>query len=99
MKELGMTDNEEGITATFQEIHDLALQCRMPDCSHMNERGCAVNDALERGIIDRKSVENYRKMLREQERFTSTVAERRKKDRQFGKMAKEILKEKKKNKF
>lgn len=99
MKELGITDDYEGIAGTFREISALALQCRFPDCTHSSEKGCAVMDALEKGIIDAKSLDNYRRMLREQERYTSTEAERRKKDRDFGKMAKEILKEKKKNKF
>jgi ribosome biogenesis GTPase len=39
------------------------------------------------------------RMLREQDHFQSTVAEKRKKDKAFGKMAKEVLKEKKKSKF
>jgi ribosome biogenesis GTPase len=58
-----------------------------------------VIDALNSGLIDKDSLDNYRKMLREQERFSETVAERRRKDREFGKMVKSILKEKKKTKF
>jgi ribosome biogenesis GTPase len=99
MKELGMTDNLEGIETTFQEIFNLTLKCRLPSCSHMNEKGCAVIEALNTGTIDRDSLDNFRKILREQERFQSSVADKRKKDREFGKMAKEIMKEKKKNKY
>jgi ribosome biogenesis GTPase len=99
MKELGIGDSLEGIQTTFQEIHSLALICKYPDCKHINEKGCAVLDSMEKGNIDKVSLENYQKMLREQERFQATVAEKRKKDKQFGKMAKEVLKEKKKNKF
>ena len=99
MRELGMTDNPEGIRTTFQEIFDLALKCKLPGCNHINERGCAVTEALNAGIIDKKSLDNFRKILKEQERFQTTVAEKRKKDRQFGKMVKEIMKEKKKNKY
>jgi ribosome biogenesis GTPase len=99
MKELGIVDNLEGIQTTFQEIHKFGLMCKYADCKHINENGCAVLEAKEKGIIDDASLENYQKMLREQERFQSTVAEKRKKDKQFGKMAKEILKEKNKNKY
>jgi ribosome biogenesis GTPase / thiamine phosphate phosphatase len=99
MKELGMTDNIEGIQTTFNDITNLTLKCRLPDCSHMDEKGCAVIEALKNGKIDKSSLENFRKMLREQERFQASVAERRKKDREFGKMVKEVLKEKKRNKF
>lgn len=96
MRELGMTDNADGIMTTFDKLSGLALNCRFPDCRHINERGCAVLEALDKGIIDRKSVENFRKILREQQLFQSTVAERREKDRKFGKMLKNYLKQRKK---
>ncbi|MDZ7604587.1 MAG: ribosome small subunit-dependent GTPase A [Cyclobacteriaceae bacterium] len=99
MRELGMTDNLDGIKSTFQNIADLALKCKFPDCRHLDETGCAVIEGLENGTIDGESLDNYRKILREQERFQTSVAEKRKKDRQFGKMAREIMKEKKKSKY
>ncbi len=99
MRELGIIDSPEGIETTFEDIVRLALKCRYPDCKHINEKDCAVIAALENGIINQDSLENYRKMLREQERFTTTVAEKRQKERQFGKMVKAIIEEKKKNKF
>ena len=99
MRELGITDSLEGIRSTFEDIFNLSLKCKLPDCNHINEKGCAVIEALEDGTIDKVSLDNYKKMLREQERFQSTIAEKRKKDREFGKMAKEILKRKNKNKY
>jgi ribosome biogenesis GTPase / thiamine phosphate phosphatase len=99
MRELGMTDNLDGIKSTFQDISDLSLNCKFPDCRHLDEAGCAVIEGLENGTIDQESLDNYRKIVREQERFQASLAEKRKKDRQFGKMAKEIMKEKKKSKY
>ncbi|MDP4221858.1 MAG: ribosome small subunit-dependent GTPase A [Bacteroidota bacterium] len=99
MRELGMTDNIEGIRNTFQEIFNLTLRCKFPDCRHIDEKGCAVIEALQNGTIDKDSLDNFRKVLKEQKRFQISLAEKRRKDRQFGKMVKEILKEKKKNKF
>ena len=99
MKELGMTDNLEGIKTTFQEIFNLTLKCKLPACEHINEKGCAVIEAMNSGTIDKDSLNNFRKILREQERFQITVADKRKKERQFSRMAKEIMKEKKKNKY
>jgi ribosome biogenesis GTPase len=96
MRELGVTDDSEGISNTFSEIHELSLKCKFTDCTHTDEKGCAVTEALEKGLIDNKSLENYRRLLREQEHFSETVAERRRKDREFGKMAKKILADKKK---
>jgi len=96
MRELGVTDSSEGVRNTFREIHELSLKCKFTDCTHIDEKGCAVTEALENGMIDIRSLENYRRILREQEHFSETIAERRKKDREFGKMAKKILQDKKK---
>ena len=67
-------------------INDIAVNCRYQDCTHTNEKGCAVIEAVEEGVIDRASYENYLKIEREKEHFESTVAEKRKKDKEFGKM-------------
>jgi ribosome biogenesis GTPase len=99
MKEVGMTDNQDGIKATFQVISSLSLKCRFTDCQHINEKGCAVIEALQRGDIDQNSYDNYLKIIREQERFTKTVAEKRKKDKVFGKLIKNYLKDKDKNNY
>jgi ribosome biogenesis GTPase len=99
MKELGMTDNTDGIKTTFQEIFDLSTKCKYPDCKHINETGCAVLEALNNGTIDDDSYENYQKIQKEQERFQITVDEKRKKDKVFGKMIKNYYKDKKKNEF
>ncbi|MDM8002955.1 MAG: ribosome small subunit-dependent GTPase A [Bacteroidota bacterium] len=88
MKELGLTDDAEGLSTTFGEISQLAGKCRYPDCLHINEQGCAVTEAVEKGSLDRESYENYLKMMKEQERFSTTVAEKRRRDKQFGKMVK-----------
>jgi ribosome biogenesis GTPase / thiamine phosphate phosphatase len=99
MRELGMTDNTEGIKTTFKEILDISTKCKFPDCKHINEIGCAVIEALNNGIIDKDSYDNYQKIQKEQERFQSTVAEKRKKDKTFGKMIKNYYKDIKKNKY
>jgi ribosome biogenesis GTPase len=97
MRELGITESGEGIKTTYQEIFDLSLKCKFPDCKHVNESGCAVIEALDNGTIDGDSLENFRKMLREQQRFQTTVAERRRKEREFGKMVRNVLNQKKNN--
>lgn len=98
MRELGVTDSDEGVRNTFREIEELASECRFHDCTHSGENGCAVRDAIEAGSIEPLALENYKRLLREQKHFSETIAERRKKDREFGKMAKNILKEKDKRK-
>ena len=98
MREIGMIDNSEGIKTTFQDIVDISFKCKFPDCKHIYETGCAVIEALNNGTIDKDSYDNYQKIHKEQERFQTTIAEKRKKDKVFGKMIKNYYKDKK-NKY
>lgn len=94
MKELGMTDNSEGIKTTFREILDISSNCKFADCKHINEAGCAVIEAVKKGDIDKNSYDNYLKIEKENERFKTTVAEKRRRDKIFGKMVKNYHKDK-----
>lgn len=97
MRELGITESTEGIKTTFQDIQDLAHKCKFPDCSHRNEPGCAVTEAVKRGIVDKDSYDNFLKILKEQDRFQTSAAEKRKKDKIFGKILKNYYKGNHKN--
>lgn len=88
MREVGIADADEGLEITFEKINEASENCKYRDCSHTNENGCAVIDLLNKGEIDPDSYQNYLKMEREKDHFESTVAERRKKDKAFGKMIK-----------
>ena len=99
MRELGMANHTEGIDRTYNNIGQLAQNCRFADCSHLNEKGCAVTEAVENGSLPEDVYENYLKLKREQEHFSSTVFEKRRKGKEFSKMAKEVVKNRKKNKF
>ena len=72
--------------------------CKFKDCTHTNEVGCSVLEAVENGEIDKNSYENYLKMEREKAHFESTIAEKRNRDKQFGKMMKNYKKDINKNK-
>jgi ribosome biogenesis GTPase len=98
MRELGVTDNVEAIKTTFQEILNISSKCKFPDCKHINETGCAVIEALNNETIDRDSYDNYQKIQKDQERFQTSVAEKRKKDKVFGKIIKNYYKNNK-NKY
>jgi len=93
MKELGISDDLKGIESTFQDIHNIAKSCKFRDCQHISETGCAVIEALKNGTINQESYDNYRKMLKEQERFQTTVAEKRKREKVFGKMIKNYFRD------
>jgi ribosome biogenesis GTPase / thiamine phosphate phosphatase len=98
MREIGISDTTDGLEITFDDIIKLSQNCKFTDCTHTIEKGCAVLDAVEKGVIDKDTHKNYLKMEREKIRFQSSIYEKRKKDKQFGKMANEIMKIKKQNK-
>ena len=98
MREVGITDSAGGIEITFDLIARYAQRCKFKDCTHTYEKGCSVVEALEKGEIDGASYDNYLKMEKERAYFESTVAERRKKDKEFGKMLKNYKKDRHKNK-
>jgi len=98
MREVGIVDKANGLEATFDKIFSLSQNCRFKDCTHTSEIGCSVLEALENGAIDKGSYENYLKMEREKSYFESSVVEKRKKDKDFGKMIKNYKKDMGKNK-
>jgi ribosome biogenesis GTPase / thiamine phosphate phosphatase len=99
MREVGIADTSSGLETTFDRIISLSLNCKFNDCTHTNEPGCSVIEAVEKGEIDKKSYENYLKIGREKAHFESTIEERRKKDKEFGKVIKNYKKDIKKNMF
>lgn len=98
MREVGIADSSEGLDLTFAAILELSKECKFSDCSHTVESGCAVLEAVESGEIDNASYNNYLRMEREKEHYISSIAEKRQKDKDFGKMVKEYKKLKKSKK-
>ncbi|MDO8951619.1 MAG: ribosome small subunit-dependent GTPase A [Draconibacterium sp.] len=99
MREVGIADSSGGLEITFDRIVSLSKSCRSKDCTHTSEVGCSVLEAVENGEIDKSSYENYLKMEREKAHFEATVAEKRNRDKQFGKMMKNYKKDMNNNKY
>jgi ribosome biogenesis GTPase len=95
LRELQLTDCVAGVNSTFAEITALAERCRFADCRHGNEPGCAVQDAISRGELNPRRLSSYQKLMREQALNSATLAEKRARDKRFGKMIKSVLSEKK----
>jgi ribosome biogenesis GTPase len=92
MREFGIIGAEEGIVSSYADITSLSSGCRYRDCSHTGEPGCAVLKAVHSGEISRKHFENYLKLSTESEFLQMSYAEKRKKDRDFGKHKKSVKK-------
>lgn len=93
MREVGITDTESALENTFNVITSLSKGCKFKDCTHTGEKGCAVMEALEKGQLDHGAYDNYLKMEREKSHFESSLAERKKKEKDFGKFLKNYKKD------
>ncbi|WP_373635670.1 ribosome small subunit-dependent GTPase A [Yoonia sp. SS1-5] len=95
MRGLGVAEVAFGIDATFPEISELADQCKFRDCGHETEPGCAVQAAIKRGDIDADRLKRFKKLKRENQHATETIAEARDRYRKLGKMYKSAQSRKK----
>ena len=93
MREFGIFGAEGGIGSSYSDITALSSGCRYRDCSHTGEPGCAVLEAVHSGEISREHFENYLKLREESEFYQMSYAEKRKKDRDFGRYIKSAKKD------
>ena len=96
LRELGMIGVSTSIDDSFSEIIELSGRCRFKDCSHKNEVGCAILTAIEKGELDEDRFRSYLKLKKESEYHQMSYVEKRRKDKEFGRMVKSIMKPKKK---
>lgn len=99
MREVGVTNTEAGLEITFNEIIESSQDCKFNNCTHTMEDGCAILNAVENGEIDSDSYTNFQKIERERTFFESSVQEKKKKDKNFGKMIKNVKKQRKRDKY
>jgi ribosome biogenesis GTPase len=65
IRELQLWDGQQGLSQAFEDIGDLAGQCRFRDCRHLTEPGCAVRAAVQEGSLDERRLESFHKLGRE----------------------------------
>jgi len=85
LRALSLWDADEGLSRAFEDIEALAAGCRFSDCSHTVEPACAVQAAIASGELDADRLANYRRLESELD-----AAERRRRDRAFGKAIRKI---------
>ncbi|MBY6223175.1 ribosome small subunit-dependent GTPase A [Ferrimonas balearica] len=98
MRELQLTDCEQGVNDVFADITELAKQCRFGDCQHEGEPGCAVARAIEDGTLSERRLVSYQKLLREQAHNSASLAEKRSRDRDLSKMYRSVQNHQRANK-
>jgi len=93
MREFGVMAAETGLSGGFSDISSHAGNCRYRDCTHVREPGCAVLQAVKSGEIGQDHYDNYIKLRQESEFYEMSLAEKRKKDRDFGRYIKSAKKD------
>lgn len=94
VREFGLTIDDPDSLAEMLEISDFAESCRFKDCKHTGEPGCTVLEAVNNGMLDRKVYESYLKLKREAWHFSTSEHEKRKKEKSFASMVKEVKRQK-----
>ena len=84
----------QGIDDSFEDVAAIADRCRFADCTHTTEKGCAVLQSVAQGELTAERLQNYLKLTKESKYYEMTYLEKRKKDREFGKMVKNYMKSK-----
>jgi ribosome biogenesis GTPase len=98
MRELGMIAGASTIDDSFSDIQQLSENCRFNDCTHTTEVGCAILKAIKDNELDEKRYQGYLKLIKESEFHQMSYVQRRKKDKQFGRMVNTAMKELKRRK-
>ncbi len=65
IREVGLIDADAGLGTVFDDIEQLATECRFRDCKHGTEPGCAVRSALDAGLLDADRWAHFQKLGRE----------------------------------
>ena len=65
MRELQLWEQSDSVSAGFNDIEALAVNCRYRDCAHGSEPGCAVTLAVNEGTLEKKRLHSYFKLKRE----------------------------------
>jgi len=86
MRELKLGSMEAAVSAVFDDIETLARECRFRDCRHHDDAGCGLQAAVATGRLDARRLDSYRKLVREAERASQSVRERRAIERRWGRM-------------
>ncbi len=97
MREIEIWGDEDGLSMAFDDIEELAAQCRFKDCGHGNEPGCAIKEALDNGELDTGRYQNYLKLQKELKRLAIRKSGKeayyqRMQGKKFSSMVKEVKK-------
>jgi len=98
LREIQAWTADDNSLSAFYDIEILAEKCRFTDCTHQNEPGCAVIEAVNQGSLNSNRLQNYHRLKREQDYLIARQEgrvrlERKERWKKISKMAKRIKKQ------
>jgi ribosome biogenesis GTPase len=93
IREVGIWTDTDAVAESFPDIDELAEHCRFRDCAHESEPGCAVRAAVAAGTLAQERLDAWRALDAEAAaaEMRADVVERHRRNRQFGRMAREAV--------
>jgi ribosome biogenesis GTPase / thiamine phosphate phosphatase len=92
MRELGNIGVSSGLEESFADIWSLSKTCRFANCTHTQEVGCALLNAIENGTLQADRYQSFLKLMKESAYNELSYVEKRRKDRKFGQFVKTVMK-------
>jgi ribosome biogenesis GTPase len=95
VREFGLaSDNSETLAEIF-DVSDVAASCRFHNCTHVDEPGCTVVEAVNNGLLEQEVYNSYLKLRKESWYFSTSEHEKRKRDKSFARISDEAKRIKK----
>ena len=97
VREVQLWAGADSVDEAFEDVAGFATSCRFRNCSHTDEPGCGVLEAVESGALDRSRFESF-VSLRKEQKFLALKQDdvaRRQADRKLGAFYRTVQAEKK----
>lgn len=67
LREVGIVGSEDSIKDFYEDIEYWAKRCKFSDCSHTNEKGCRIQEAIFKGELSLEKYIDYKRIRKENE--------------------------------
>lgn len=98
LRELKLSECDDGVATLFEEVQAFASRCRFSDCSHQGEADCGVTEAIKSKELDPRRLANYLRLRNEQEQTAEAIEEKNRRERRLGTMKKRATSKKNRRK-
>ena len=94
IRELQLLDVAQGVDEVFDDLVALAATCKFSNCTHLNEPGCAVQEAVTAGVVDDLRLMRYQKLQGEEQSNSQAISGSKTRAKVAGRMPRRIFNEK-----